>query len=186
MSQATYTTTVKSGRGARHGVVSELSAFLTIKPGEADALRAGLGRFHARVRKAPWEVIAKIGIVDMKHVIFDDDTRLCWNTAFDTDWDPYIDDAVAILGADSWTDWLRHTVGYETEDLSTGAAVKRYLQSAQCPATGFYRAIPDLTLRQVKEAQQVKAAFEQVLDTPGAAEALQNPVFKPLLDRAAG
>jgi len=185
MSQATYSTTVKSGRGARHGVVSELSAFLTIKPGEADALRAGLGRFHAQVRKAPWEVIAKIGIVDMKHVIFDDDTRLCWNTAFDTDWDPYIDDAVAILGADSWKDWLQHTVGYETEDLSTGAAVKRYLQAAQCPATGFYRAIPDLTLRQVKDAQQVKAAFEQVLDTPGAAEALQNPVFTPLLDRAA-
>jgi len=122
---STYTTTVKSGRGIRHGVVSELSAFLTIKPGEADALRAGLGRFHARVRKAPWEVIAKIGIVDMKHVIFDDGTRLCWNTAFDTDWDPYIDDAVAILGADAWTDWLQHTVGYETEDLSTGAAIKR-------------------------------------------------------------
>ena len=96
------------------------------------------------------------------------------------------DDAVAILGADAWTDWLQHTVGYETEDLSTGAAIKRYLQSAQCPATGFYRAIPDLTLTQVKQGQEVMTAFEEVLDTPGAAEALQNPVFKPLLDKAAG
>ena len=186
MGQATYTITVKSGKGTRHGVVSELTAFLTVKPGEADALRAGLVRFHEKARSAPWAAIVKIGIVDMKHVIFDDDTRLCWNTAFDTDWDPYIDDAVAILGADSWEDWLQHTVGYETEDFSTTAAIKRYLQSAQVAATGFYRAIPDLTLRQVKDAQQVTAAFEQVLDTPGAAEALQNPVFKPLLDRAAG
>ena len=71
-------------------------------------------------------------------------------------------------------------------DSSTAAAIKRYLQSAQCPATGFYRAIPDLTLAQVKQGQQLKAAFEQVLDTPGAAEALQNPVFAPLLDKAAG
>ena len=133
MSQTTYTTTIKSGKGMRHGVVSELSAFLTIKPGEADAMRAALLRFHERVRNAPWDVIQKIGIVDMKHVIFDDDTRVAWNTAFDTDWDPYIDDAVAILGADSWKDWLQHTVGYETEDLSTSAAVKRYLQAAQCP-----------------------------------------------------
>jgi hypothetical protein len=186
MSQTTYSTTVKSGRGARYGVVSELSAFLTIKPGEADALRAGLERFHAHVHTAPWDVIAKIGIVDMKHVIFDDDTRLCWNTAFDTDWDPYIDDAVAILGVGSWADWLQHTVGYETEDFSSSAAIKRYLQSAQCPATGFYRAIDDMTLSQTKRAQEVMAAFEEVLDTPGAAEALRDPVFKPLLDKAAG
>jgi hypothetical protein len=31
----------------------------------------------------------------------------------------------------------------------------------------------------------VVAAFQQVLDDPGAAEALQNPIFKPLLDEAA-
>jgi hypothetical protein len=186
MSQTTYSTTVKSGRGLRHGVVSELSAFLTVKPGEADALRAGLTRFHERVRNAPWDVIAKIGIVDMRHVIFDDDTRLCWITAFDTDWDPYIDDAIAILGVSLWADWLQHTVGYAAEDFSSSAAVKRYLQSAQVPATGFYRALPDLTLSQVKAAQQVEEAFEEVLDTPGAAEALQNPVFKPLLDKGAG
>ena len=183
---STYTTSVKSARGSRHGVVSEVSEFLHVRPGEADQLRAAIGRFQGRLRNAPSEYMVKFGLVDMRHVIFDGDTRLCWITSFDTDWDPYIDDAVAILGADSWKDWLQHTVGYETEDLSTGAAVKRYLQSAQCPATGFYRAIPDLTLRQVKDAQQVTAAFEQVLDTPGAAEALQNPVFKPLLDRAAG
>ena len=186
MSQTTYTTTVKSGKGSRHGVVSELSAFLSIKPGEADALREGLERFHAHVRKAPWEIIAKIGIVDMKHVIFDDGTRLCWNTAFDTDWDPYIDDAFALLGSEPWTDWVQHAVGYDPEDWTNNRAIKRFLQSAQVQAVGFYRAIPDLTLSQVKAAQQVKEAFEEVLDTPGAAEALQNPVFKPLLDRAAG
>ena len=78
----------KSGRGATHGVVSELTAFLDVEPGKADELREGLKRFHIRVRNAPWDVVQKIGIVDMKHVVFDDGTRLCWNTAFDTDWDP--------------------------------------------------------------------------------------------------
>ena len=186
MSQNTYTTTVKSGRGMRHGVVSELSAFLTIKPGAADAVRAALVRFHERIRNAPWDVIQKIGIVDMKHVIFDDGTRLAWNTAFDTDWDPYIDDSFAILGSAMWTDWVQHAVGYDPDDWTDSRVIKRFLQSAQTPAVGFYRAIPDLTLSQVKRAQRVMAAFQEVLDTPGAAEALQNPVLKPLLDEAAG
>jgi len=58
-------------------------------------------------------------------------------------------------------------------------------REAQVPAVGYSRAIPDLTLGQVREAQRVKEAFEKVLDTPGAVEALQNPVLKPLLDEAA-
>lgn len=185
MSQATYTTTVKSGKGSRHGVVSELSAFLAIKPGEADELRAGLERFHARVRKAPWEVIAKIGIVDMKHVIFDDGTRLCWNTAFDTDWDPYIDDSITTLGIDTWVDWAQHTTEYDAEQLSTLAGVKKWIQSAQIPADGFFRAVSNLTLGEVKKDERLRTAFEKVLDEPGALEALQQPVLKPLLDEAA-
>ena len=60
------------------------------------------------------------------------------------------------------------------------------LQSAQIPADGFYRAVPDLTLGEVKKAQRVRAAFEKVLDEPGALKALQQPVLKPLLDEAAG
>jgi hypothetical protein len=186
MAQPTYTTTVKSGRGSRHGVVSEVSAFLHVKPGETEELRAAIERFQARLRSAPYEYMVKFGLVDMRHVIFDNDTRLCWITAFDTDWDPYIDDSFAILGSEIWTDWVQHAVGYNPEDWTNCPTIKQFLQSAQVPATGFYRAIPDLTLGQIKEAQRVKDAFEKVLDTPGAAEALQNPVLKPLLDVAAG
>ena len=186
MNETTYTTTAKSGKGARHGVVSELTAFLTIKPGEADALREGLHTFHERIRNAPWDVIQKIGIVDIKHVIFDDDTRVIWNTTFDTDWDPYVDDAFALIGSGPWTGWVQHVVEYDPEDWNSGRGIKRFAQAAQVPAAEYSRSIPDLTLSQVKEAQRVKEAFEKVLDTPGALEALQNPVLKPLLDVAAG
>jgi hypothetical protein len=185
MTTSAFATTRKSGRGMSHGVVSELSAFLTVKPGETEQLRAGLERFHARVRTAPWDYLVKIGIVDMRHIIFDNGTRLCWITAFDTDWDPYIDDAVAIIGQDSWVDWLRHTEGYNPVEFSTGAAIKAYLQAAQVPATGFFRAVPELTLGEVKKGERLRAAFEKVLDQPGALEALQQPVLKPLLDEAA-
>jgi hypothetical protein len=38
---------------------------------------------------------------------------------------------------------------------------------------------------QIVKAQRLQEAFQQVLDTPGAAEALQHPALKPLLDEAA-
>jgi hypothetical protein len=185
METQNWVTTTKSGRGARHGVVSEVSAFLHVKPGEADELRAAVGRFHARVRSAPWEYTVKFGIVDMRHVLFDDDTRLCWMTAFDTDWDPYIDDSVTTLGIETWEDWARHTEEYDAEQLSTLAGVKAWIQGAQVPADGFTRAVPDLTLAQVDKGRRLVAAMDRVLEQPGAAEALSQPVLKPLLDEAA-
>jgi hypothetical protein len=45
---------------------------------------------------------------------------------------------------------------------------------------------PDLTLVQIYKGQRVKDAFDRVLDDPRAAEALQHPAPKPLLDEAAG
>jgi hypothetical protein len=72
------------------------------------------------------------------------------------------------------------------DELSNLAGVKRWLQSAQIPADGFFRAVSDLTLGEVKKDQRLRAAFEQVLDEAGALEALQQPVLKPLLDEAAG
>jgi len=184
MVDQTYTTTTKGGRGATDGVVSELSAFLTIKPGETDEVRAALGRFHARARQAPWDKLVQIGIVDMKHVIFDNGTRVAWNTAFETDFDPYLDDAVAILGASTFQDWLQHTVEWDMT-LTDPAAIKPFLQSLQVPAVGFFRAIPDVMMSQVKKGQRLQAALDRVLDDPAGVEALQHPALKPLLEEAA-
>jgi len=53
MSQNTYATTLDNGKGVRHGVVSELSAFLTIKPGKADleAIRSGANTYVERIAR---------------------------------------------------------------------------------------------------------------------------------------
>jgi hypothetical protein len=40
-------------------------------------------------------------------------------------------------------------------------------------------------VKEIRKAQRVNAAFQQVLDNPEAAEALQHPALKPLLDEAA-
>ena len=41
------------------------------------------------------------------------------------------------------------------------------------------------TVKEIRKAQPVNEAFQQVLDHRQAAEALQHPALKPLLDEAA-
>ena len=41
------------------------------------------------------------------------------------------------------------------------------------------------TVKEIRKALRVNEAFQQVLDDPAAAEALQHPALKPLLDEAA-
>ncbi|MCE7988417.1 MAG: hypothetical protein DYG89_45245 [Caldilinea sp. CFX5] len=176
----------KSGKGLSHGVSSELTAFFHVRPGHTAALKAAILRFKEKAQPKDTTVFEKVGLRTQRHVIFDNGTRLMWSTAFDTDWDPYIDDAIAIFGAENWVDWMQHTVEYSPEmATASNAELKQFLQSAQEPATAFFDAFSNFTLSQIKKALMTSSAFEQMLDNPATAKALQNPALQSLLAQAA-
>ena len=66
----------------------------------------------------------------------------------------------------------------------TLTAVKAFIFGAQQTAAAYARNYGG-TVKEIRKAQRVNAAFQQVLDNPDAAEALQHPALKPLLDEAA-
>jgi hypothetical protein len=176
----------KSGKGRIHGVSSELSTFFTVKPGHAEELRAALERFQERAQPRDRSVFERLGLRTQRHVIFDNGRRVMWCTAFESDWDPYIDDAIEIFGQKSWVDWLQHTEEYTgSPEGSTNAEVKEFLQSGQTQATTFYDALSNYSLAQIRKALQLAQAFQQVLDDPAAAQALQQPALQVLLEQAA-
>jgi hypothetical protein len=197
-------TSVKSGKGISDGVVSELTAFFRIQPGHEEPLRAACQRFVDALHQADQASHHKTGLRDWKHVIFDNGTQLMLITTFETDWDPYIDDAVSNVGVERWIDWMQHTVevdqlkaalrgpdaGQATKEeleqtVTTGSAeLKQVLQATQVTATTYFNALADLTMPQIHRAQRVEQAFQQVLDDPAAAQALQQPAFKPLAEEA--
>lgn len=181
----TVTLSKKSGKGLSHGVSSELTAYFTVRPGHEQALREAILRFKEKAQPGDKTVFEKVGLRTQRHVIFDNGTRLMWSTAFDTDWDPYIDDAIAIFGADGWVDWMQHTEEHSAELGTSNAQIKEFLQSAQAPAVAFFDAFSSYTLSQIKHALILQQAFEHMLDDPTAAQALQHPALKPLLDLAA-
>jgi hypothetical protein len=76
---------------------------------------------------------------------------------------------------------FRHTEGYEgLPDLATE---KAFILAAQQGAAAYARNYPG-TVKEIRKAQRVNDAFQQVLDHPEAAEALAHPALKPLLDEA--
>jgi hypothetical protein len=44
---------------------------------------------------------------------------------------------------------------------------------------------PGVTVNEIEKALRDEKVFQRVLDDPGAAEALQHPALKPVLDLAA-
>ena len=77
---------------------------------------------------------------------------------------------------------FQHAEGYD--GLPDLAAVKAFILGAQVSAAAYARNYPG-TVKEIRKALRVNKAFQQVLDDPGAATALQQPALKPLLDEAA-
>jgi hypothetical protein len=199
--------TKKSGKGGSHGVVTELSAYFTVKPGHEKELRAAALRFGGMLLKSDPKDVQRTGLRDARFVIFNDGRQLLFGSSFETDWDPYIDDAIDVVGAEHFVDWMQHTVesekvvayieslglkkfdkndpAYDETLKRTSAVVKEVIQSVQSPAVAYFNALSSLTIPQIKKAQHVDEAFQRVLDNPAAQEALKHPAMKPLLEQAA-
>jgi len=203
----TTTTNVKSGRWLSYGVVSELATYWDVLPGHEDELRAATVRFADVLAQVPLEKNIHTGLRDQRHVIFDNGTRLMWATTFENEWDPYFEDFI-LIGIEHFLDWMQHTTQYthvtdwlessggvETFDQSnpdveahmkqTVGGLKVIVQSVQSPATGYFNNLGTWTMPQIVKAQHLQEVFQRVLDDPDAAEALQHPALRPLLEEAA-
>src|SRR5262245_63567755 len=76
--------------GLRRGKVSELTGIVKLAPGGAKRLRLLLNTLGNNFQGAD-----KVGTLhDMRFVFLDNDTRLLFATAYDGDWDTYIEDFV--------------------------------------------------------------------------------------------
>ena len=195
----TATINQKSGKGKIDGVVSELTTFFHVRPGHEAAMRAAVEGVDQMLHEMGPEAHRKLGLREWRQVLFDNDTRLLLVTSFETDWDPYVDDAIVTFSPESFSAWLQHTVEAGQLDqaqvqsikadlrqgIANSALLKVVLQAGQAPASAYLDVLSDQTVPQIRKAQQLERAFEQVLDNPEAEEALQHPALKPLLEQAA-
>jgi hypothetical protein len=168
--------------GIQVGPTSEFSLFFHVKPGHGAALRAALHDLQNSPGYRPGDYAMPIAVIhEARFVPFDGDTRLLFATSFDGPWDSYMED-FASKPLKLFDAIFQHVEGYE--GLPDLQAVKDFILSAQVTAGGYARNYGG-TVKQIRKAARVDEAFQRVLDDPAAAEALQHPALKPLLDEAA-
>jgi hypothetical protein len=168
--------------GVRVGSASEFSLFFRVIPGHAGELREALNALQNTPGYRPGDYeMAIASIHEARFVLFDDDTRLLFATSFDGSWDAYMEDFAA--GPLHLFDAIfRHVEGYE--GLPDLEALKTFISGAQLTAVAYARNY-DGTVKELRRARRVDAAFQRVLDDPAAEDALQHPALAPLLEEAA-
>src|SRR5215204_1562970 len=170
--------------GVGVGPTSEFSLFFRVRPGHGEALREALRTLQSHPGYRPGDYhMAIASIHEARFVLFDDDTRLLFATSFDGPWDAYMDDFFTSGPTLRLFDAIfQHVEGYE--GLPDVAAVKAFVLGAQVSAAAYARNYPG-TVKEIRKAERVNKAFQQVLDDPEAGEALQHSALKPLLAEAA-
>ena len=152
--------TESAGRiGIRLGSVSELTVIAPFAPGGAQRLRTVL-----RLLNGNFSAGDKVGTVhDMRFVFLDNDTKFLFATAFDGEWDPYIDDFATKIP--DYLDIL--DCALEGWPGIRSPEAKDYLASHQINAEGWYVAHPDLTVAEISRLKRVGQAVDEFLDKVG-------------------
>jgi hypothetical protein len=154
------TASQSAGRiGARQGRVSELTGMFPFVKGGAPRLRGLLQLLEGNFQGAD-----TVGTVhDMRFVFLDNDTKLLFATAYDGEWDAYIDDFatkipnamdVLFCNAEGWP-------GIRSPK------VKDWIVEHQISAEAWYVANPNLTVAQTRRLEHVGKAVEEFLDKIG-------------------
>jgi hypothetical protein len=170
--------------GLSVGPTSEFSLFFRVKDGQAPSLRTALLSLQDTPGYRPGDYGMAIQTIhEARFVLFDDDTRLAFITSFDGPWDAYMEDFFTSGPTLALFDVIfSHVEGYD--GLPDVAAVRAFVLGAEQTAAAYARNYGG-TVKEIRKAQRVNSAFQQVLDHPQAAEILQHPALQPLLDEAA-
>jgi len=159
VSQGEWPRVESAGRtGARLGKVSELTIIVPLAPGGAKRLRAFLQLLGG------YADAGKVGTVhNMRFVFLDNDTKMLFATAYDGDWDAYIDDFATKIPDyldiidSAWEGWP----GIRSPHA------KDYLAKHQVTAEGWYVAHPDLTVAETARLKRIGKAVDEFLDKIG-------------------
>src|SRR5215470_1155217 len=124
--------------GSRQGKVSELTAIIALVPGGGRRLRGLLELLGGNFRGADL-----VGTVhDMRFVFLENDSKLLFATAYDGEWDAYIDDFATKI-PDAMDILFCNFAGYPGIQ---SPKVKDWIVGYQIAASAWYVASPNLTV----------------------------------------
>jgi hypothetical protein len=157
LAEATTSGVQSAGRiGARQGKVSELTAIIPLAKGGAKRIRGLLELTEGNFKAA--DIVGTLH--DMRFVFLDNDTRLLFATAYDGEWDAYIDDFVTKIptSMDLFFCNLEGWPGIHSP------SIKDWLVQHQLSADAWYVANPNLTVAETRRLEKLGRAADEFLD----------------------
>ena len=136
-----------------------------VKPGKEKAIRDYGKQVEAAVKGEP-SVLAPLKLHYLRWVLFDVGSGLhfMYQGIFDTDFDKYIDDAIAIFQSTGITTVFVNLEGFPEDWRTNTPAVARFFHEHQCPSFLEYGEYPYASADEIKKALKLKKAFSEALD----------------------
>jgi hypothetical protein len=134
-----------------------------VKPGRAAAVRE-YGNTLAMALETDSDLLAPLKLHYLRWVLFDDDTRFMYQGIFDTDFDKYTEDAIALFTSAGVSTVFENLEGFPEDWRTNPEAFVRFMREHQCPSFIEYGEYPYVTADEVKKALRIKNALSEMLD----------------------
>jgi hypothetical protein len=147
---------------ANHG----FTVIAKVKPGREQAIRE-YGKSIEKAVAADPSVLAPLKLHYLRWVLFEvggAGLHFMYQGIFDTDFDKYIEDAVALFVKTGITTVFVNLEGWPEDWKTNVPAVTKFFRDHQCPSFLEYGEYPFVTADEVKKALRLKASFSSMLD----------------------
>jgi len=136
-----------------------------IKPGREQAVRDHGHVIEKGVAENP-SLLAVLKLHYLRWVVFNigGEPYFMYQGYFDTDFDKYTEDAVAIFGASGLTTVFENLEGFPTDWKTNAPAFIKYVRDHHVPSFLEYGEYPYVSAEEVKKALRIKSALSAMLD----------------------
>jgi len=141
------------------------SVVAKVLPDREQAMR-DYGKKIEEAVKADPTVLGPLKLHYLRWVLFDVGSGLhfMYQGIFDTDFDKYIDDAIALFNKTGITTVFVNLEGWPEDWRTNVPAVAKFFREHQCPSFLEYGEYPYVSADEVKKALRLKKAFSEALD----------------------
>jgi len=132
-------------------------------PGRAEIIR-NYANIICEALKGNPSHLAPLKLHYLRWVLFDDDTRFMYQGIFDTDFDKYTEDAVALFASAGVDTVFENLEGFPLDWKTNSPAFIKFVRDHQCNSFMEYGEYPFVSADEIKKALKLKAAFSEMLD----------------------
>ncbi len=141
------------------------SILAKIIPGREEVFYAHARTIEQAVAGQP-DVLAVLKLHYLRWLLFPikDETYFMYQGIFDTDFDKYTEDAVAIFSASGLVTVFENLEGFPADWKTNASAFVTFVREHQCPSFLEYGEYPYVSGDEIKKALKLKDAFSGMLD----------------------